>query len=272
MGTSLAVNQQSFATEVLEKSYEKPVLVDFYATWCGPCQMLKPILETMVQEYDFVLAKVDIDENPDLANTYGVSGVPDVRIVTEGAVKPGFVGVLPEHQIRQLLEQLSLRSQLNAELEALYAEAAEGQVAESTAKLQALLEKYPNDYGLILEAANFYLEAGNHEKAETLLGIIPQYEKEYAARARGLQSLIQFQQITQLEVLSELDGMYQTAAQAALDQDYEAALQGFLAIVQRDRLYRNDAARRAMLSLFDLLGNDNPLTHQYRKQLMMAIY
>ncbi|MEB3292499.1 MAG: tetratricopeptide repeat protein [Synechococcales bacterium] len=272
MGTSILVNQDTFAQAVLEQSYTQPVLVDFYATWCGPCQMLKPILETLVQEYDFVLAKVDIDANPDLANTYQVSGVPDVRVVMDGQVKPGFVGVLPEPQLRQLLEQLNLKSHLNESLDAIYAQAEAGDLASAEAQLQSLLSQYANDYGLVLEAANFYLEAGKIETAETLLGKIPQYEKEYAARARGLQTLILFTQVVQAEPASELDRIYQTAAQAALDQDYEVALQGFLSLVERDRLYRNDGGRKAMLSLFDLLGNDNPLVHQYRKQLMMLMY
>jgi putative thioredoxin len=272
MGISIAVNQETFDQAVLEQSYEKPVLVDFYATWCGPCQMLKPILETLVQEYDFVLAKVDIDADPDLANRYQVSGVPDVRVVLDGEVRPGFVGVLPEPQLRQLLEQLNLKSHLSASLDAIYAQAEAGDLVAAEAKLQNLMAQYPNDYGLVLEAANFYLEAGNFEQVETLLGKIPQYEKEYATRARGLQALILFAQMVKSEPASELDRFYQTAAQAALDQDYDTAFQGFLAIVERDRIYRNDGGRKAMLSLFDLLGNQDPRVNQYRKQLMMLMY
>jgi putative thioredoxin len=93
-----------------------------------------------------------------------------------------------------------------------------------------------------------------------------------AARARGLQALIEFKRAIGSEVMSELDQQYKDAAQASLEQRYDEALSGFLAIVERDRLYRNDAARRSMLALFDLLGNDNPLTNVYRKKLMTAIY
>jgi putative thioredoxin len=272
MGTSLTVSQVTFAAEVLQTSRQKPVLVDFYATWCGPCQILKPMLENLVQEYDFVLAKVDIDQNPDLAQQYGVSGVPDVRIVIDGQVQPGFVGVLPEPEIRDLLHRLQLTSKLDQALEAIYEKASEGDVEGADADLQALLEKHPKNAGLVLEAANFYMEADRIPEAETLLGRIPQHEKELAARARGILALIQFRQIVKDEALSELDNVYQQAAQNALDQSYEAALQGFLAIVQRDRIYRQDGARRAMLGIFDLLGNEDPLTKEFRKQLMMALY
>jgi putative thioredoxin len=272
MGTSLTVSQTTFTKEVLEASRQRPVLVDFFATWCGPCQLLKPILENLVQEYDFILAKVDIDENPNLAQQYSVSGVPDVRIVMDGQVQPGFVGVLPEPEIRELLHRLQLTSVLDQALEAIYAKASDGDIPGAEADLETLLEKNSRNPGLILEAANFYMEADQVEKAEALLGRIPQHEKELAARARGILALIQFRQIVKDEVLSELDGVYQQAAQNALDQSYEAALQGFLAIVQRDRVYRQDGARRAMLGIFDLLGNDDPLTKEYRKRLMMALY
>ena len=272
MDNSLSVNQQTFSTEVLEKSYQQPVLVDFFATWCGPCQMLKPMLEKLVPEYDLVLAKVDIDESPDLAQTYGVSGVPDVRVVINGVVQKGFVGVLPEPKLREMMDRLQVKSKLNRELDRLYAIAEAGDVTAAETELKALLTANPNDCGLLLEAANFYLEADQLEETETLLGRIPQHEKEYAARARGMQALIQFKKAIATEVLSALDQKYRDASQAALDQSYEASLQGFLEIVETDRLYRNDAARRSMLALFDLLGNDDPLTNVYRKKLMMAIY
>ena len=266
------VSQSTFLTEVLEKSHQTPVVVDFFATWCGPCQMLKPLLEKLVPEYDLILAKVDIDENPSLAQEYGVSGVPDVRIVVDGVVQPGFVGMLPEPKLRELLQRLKLKSGLNASLDRLYALAESGDIVAAEIQIQALLIEHPNDPNLILEAGNFYLESGNLEMAETLAGRIPQHEKELAARARGLQALIEFKRAIGSEVMSELDQQYKDAAQASLEQRYEEALLGFLAIVERDRLYRNDAARRSMLALFDLLGNENPLTNVYRKKLMTAIY
>ncbi|UWU45879.1 thioredoxin family protein [Limnospira platensis] len=92
MGYAIDVNQDNFQAEVIDKSWETLVMVDFFATWCGPCQIMKPILERLTTEYDFILAKVDVDQNPELASQYGIQGVPDVRMVTKGEVKPGFVG------------------------------------------------------------------------------------------------------------------------------------------------------------------------------------
>jgi putative thioredoxin len=273
MGASISVNHDNFTTEVVEKSYEKPVLVDFFATWCGPCQMLKPLLEKLVQEYDFILAKVDIDENPDLAQTYGVQGVPDVRIVVEGQVSEGFVGVLPEPQLRELLAQLNLKSTLNEALEAIYTEAAIGKVEKAESLLQDLLRQHPDNRGLLLEAANFYLEADQLETAEKLLAPIQEYEKEYFGSVKTLKALILFKRAaSQPEGNHELDQKFQQAVQAVLEENYESALQQVLAIVSKDRRYKEDGARKAMLAIFDLLGDDHPLTRNYRKQLTRVLY
>ncbi len=273
MGSAIAVNHNNFATEVLEKSHQKPVLVDFYATWCGPCKMLAPMLERLVQEYDFVLAKVDIDENPDLAQTYGVQGVPDVRIAIAGEMQEGFVGVLPEAQLRQLLENLNLQSELDAVLEGIYQQAEQGGLESAQATLNDLLQRYPDNRGLILEAANFYLETGQLETAEDLLLKIQEYEKDYFPKAKLLKALIFFKRIAiETQPASALDESFQTAAQLVLEENYQAALDILLEVVGKDRVYRSDGARKAMLSVFDILGDDHSLTREYRKKLMMALY
>lgn len=272
MTAGITVTQTTFATEVLDASRDRPVVVDFFATWCGPCQLLKPLLEKLTAEYGIPLAKVDIDADPELAQTYGVQGVPDVRIVVDGQVQEGFVGVLPEPKLREFLINLQQRAVLNRQLDAIFVEAEAGQIESAEIKIKALLDEYPNDAGLVLEAANFYLEAGQPDTAETLLGRISPNSREYADRAQGLRTLIQFKQIANSEPVSELDRLYQTAVQQVLAQDYETALQGLLGILERDRIYRQDGARKAMITVFNLLGDDHPLTKDYRKKLMMALY
>ncbi len=273
MGTSISVDRDNFDSEVIQKSYEKPVLVDFFATWCGPCQMLKPMLEKLVQEYDFVLAKVDIDQNPDLAHTYRVEGVPDVKIVVNGNVSDGFVGVLPEPQLRELLAQLNLKSFLDQSLETIYTEASQGHIETAQALLTKLLQEYPNDRSLTLEAANFYIEADQLDKAEQLLATIPEYEKPFFSQAQGLKVLINFKQVVaEPESTNLLKERFRAGAKATLAGDYGAALEQFLAIVSSDRKFQDDGARKAMLAIFDLLGADHPLTKDYRKKLTQALY
>lgn len=274
MGRSVTVNTVSFEDEVVEVSHQKPVLVDFYATWCGPCQMLKPMLEKLVKEYDFVLAKVDIDQNPDLANAYRVEGVPDVRIVHQGEMKPGFVGVLQEPQIRSLLANLGLKSALEEGMDLLKQAIARGDIEAANAQFQTLIEQYPQDQRLRLEAANFRLNQNDFEGAEQYLTqVIEGGDRLYAPQARSLLGIVQLQHIVQqVKPETELDQVFVKAAQSALAQDFETAMQLFLEVVTRDRAYRDDAARKALLTLFGVLGDNHPLTRHYRKLLMTTLY
>jgi putative thioredoxin len=274
MGSSIVVNSENFATEVLEKSNEQIVLIDFFAQWCGPCQLLKPMLEKLVQEYDFVLAKVDIDESPDLAKTYGVQGVPDVRIVADGTVNPGFVGALAESELRQLLAQLNITSTLDASMQKVYDAAASNQLSTAESLLNTLLEQYSNNRGVILEATNFYIETNQIERAQTLLAVI-EHEQDYVSQIKLLKALIFFKQIA-TEPEAAGDRSVQMAAHQVLADEHQAALDTLLEMLSHnsrgDRADRNDDARKAMLKVFDLLGDDHLLTKEYRKKLMSVLY
>ena len=277
MGMSIEVTNDNFAAEVVQRSYDKPVLVDFFAQWCGPCQLLKPLLEKLAQEYDFVLAKIDIDQNPELAKTYGVEGVPDVRFVVDGAIANGFVGMLPEPQVRDLLTQLNLKSPLEDGLDAVRAARSSGDLALAKRLFGELIQTHPEDRRLILAAAQFLVSQNSLESAEKLLSIIQEPEKPYFQMAQAVRGLIQFTR--ELATLPDsdseagsLDWQYAQAVRATLAEDYEIALQSFLAIVGRDRKYRQDGARKAMITVFDLLGDDDSLTKDYRKKLMQTMY
>lgn len=273
MGSSVVVNQQTFEAEVLQKSFERPVLVDFFAQWCGPCQLLKPMLEKLAQEYDFVLAKVDIDQDPELANAFGVEGVPDVRVVQNGDVRNGFVGVLPEPQLRQFLAEMNLSSALEKSLEAIRVAKAAGEWDEVQQLFTALLHQYPQDKRLALEAAHFFISRQQFAEAEQSLTEISAHDREFGQKVDALRSLIQLHQDVQtLTPSNDLDAHYLRAAQQTLAEDYEAALQSWLELVSRDRKYRQDAARKAMLMIFALLGDEHALTMAYRRKLMSTLY
>ncbi|MBE9113599.1 tetratricopeptide repeat protein [Nodosilinea sp. LEGE 07298] len=272
MGQSIVVNQAEFEQAVLQPSFEQPVLVDFFATWCGPCQLLKPLLEKLAQEYDFTLAKVDIDANPELAKAFGVEGVPDVRIVSQGQVQEGFVGVLPEPQLRELLAKLGLRSSLEQDLAAFDAALATADPAEIVPALTNLLTRYPNNSQILLKAAQLYLLQGDDALASQYLELIDPSDRDATDMADGLRGLITLRQSLADLGDSDLDTAFAAAGQAALKGDFATALEGFLVVVERDRAYRNDSARKAMLTVFKLLGSGDPLTITYRKRLMQALY
>ncbi|WP_287517778.1 tetratricopeptide repeat protein [Okeania sp. SIO2C2] len=272
MGISIEVDNTTFATEVLKNSHKKPVLVDFYATWCGPCKMLKPILEKLVQEYDFILAKVDVDHNPELAQTYGVEGVPDVKIVTQGEVKPGFVGVLSEPKLRNFLGELNLKSELETELETLRNLTKSGELKEAKNLLDQLFQKYPRNISLIIEAAKFLVSLNRLEEAQKLIETIGENNREFYPQIQAVKGLIHFKQEAENPGDSELDKMYAQACSLTLSANYEEALKLFLDIVTRNRKYKNDGARKAMLAIFNILGDDNSTSKEYRKQLLLNLY
>ncbi|MGJ3246005.1 MAG: tetratricopeptide repeat protein [Elainellaceae cyanobacterium] len=273
MGISLTVDSSSFDEKVIQSSFEKPVLVDFFAQWCGPCQMLKPVLEKLVEEYDFVLAKVDIDQNPDLANAYHIEGVPDVRVVSQGTVKPGFVGVLPEPKLRDLLASLGLKSSLDAGLEAIQAAMKTGDVEKANDILNQLLTQYPNNRQFQISAARFLMTINELDQAEQVLASIREDDRQYFRAAEAIRGLIQLQRFSLNPVVeTDLDEVFLNASRAALGGDYETSLMLFLEVLSRDRTYKNEAARKAMLTLFDILGADHSLTRHYRKQLMLMLY
>ncbi|MGL5871048.1 MAG: tetratricopeptide repeat protein [Xenococcaceae cyanobacterium] len=272
MGLSVEVNSDNYNTEVVEKSYEKPIIIDFFATWCGPCQILKPILEKLVKEYDFVLAKVDIDRSPELASQFSIEGVPDVRVVVKGEMMPGFVGVLPEEQLRQLLNKLNLKSNLDIELETIREAKARGDFQQAKAIFDRLFERYPENKLLVIESAKFLIDLDRLESASKILATVNVSDSEYYSHAQRLRSLIFFKEVAETPEESELAQKFSQASRLTLQEDYETALKLFLEIVKGDRKYKNDGARKAMLAIFTLLGNDHALTNEYQKQLMMTLY
>ena len=280
MGVSVEVDSSNFNDAVVQASFEHPVVVDFFAQWCGPCQMLKPMLEKLVQEQDFVLAKVDIDQSQDLASTYGIEGVPDVRVVHQGQMYQGFVGALPEPQLRQWLDQVmaqlsstGVKSELDEQLEAVQAAIATGDTETAKALISTLMEQYPQDRKVAIAAAKFLIAQDRLDTAEKLLIFIDDSDREYGAQARALRELMQLKLQSVDPILShELDEPFFQAVRQTLSEQYDEALQGFLGITRRDRKYRSDGARKAMITIFDLLGAEHPLTQEYRRNLMQALY
>ncbi|PSN19165.1 co-chaperone YbbN [filamentous cyanobacterium CCP5] len=266
MGKAIDVTSPKFAEEVLELSYHQPVLVDFYAQWCGPCQMLKPLLEGLVQEYDFTLAKVDIDHNPELASAYQVEGVPDVRVVRDGQVQPGFVGVVPEPQLRSLLADLGLQSQVELAIEGLEAVAVSGNLEQLRSQLAELQSRFPASIEFLLKAAQICVANDQVDLAEDCLQPIDPYDRSYGEKAAALRGLIALKRDAQAAPADA----YGLACQAAASADYEAALDKFLLAVEQGQ--QREAARKAMITVFKLLGDDHPLSLSYRRRLMQALY
>ena len=269
---SVDVTDENFEEVVMEESYKRAVVVDFWAQWCGPCRTLKPILEKLAKEYNFLLAKVNVDENPHIAQEFGVQGIPDVRIFINGKEVDKFVGALPEPRLRDLLSK-HIKSELDKKLEEAKMQTLSGNREEAEKIYKELIEKYPDNKKLALEVAQFFINENKLDEAEKLLNTIKEYHKEYYVKAQAVKELINFKRTCEeLKPENELDELYKKASCEVLEGKYEEALKDFLQIVQKDKNYRDEAGRKGMIAVFNLIGEGDPLTKEYRKKLAMALY
>ena len=251
---------------MLKAGPEKPVLVDFWAPWCAPCRQLKPLLERIAPEYGIDLVKVNTQELPNLAERYGVRGIPDVKLFKNGAPIDGFVGALGEAEIRSFLDRHA-KSRLDGEIEALKT----ADTTQKSALINALLQNYPAHPKARLAAAEALIALERGEEARALLSAFRSIDAEYN-RAQALLALIGFAAECKNPEDSQTGRLYAQACCHGAKGDYEAALRDFLAVTKADRGFKDDAGRKAMLALFNLLGNNHPLTRDYRSKLSAVLF
>lgn len=262
---------ENFEELVIRGSASRYILVDFWASWCQPCQVLKPILEALTSEYDFILVKINTEEEQALAAQMGVRGIPDVRLYRDGAEVDRFSGALPEAQLREFLEKY-LASQLDNELNQALALAGSGDEVAATVLFNRLLADNPESGKVKLAAARFLASLDKHDDADALLKSIKESDAEYPL-AKAMLAMDELRHACELIDSAEgLDRLYAEAACAAVSQAYERALAGFLEIVKQNKDYNEGAARKAMLTLFDVLGRSNEAVQHYQRQLAMYLY
>jgi putative thioredoxin len=276
------VGDADFEREVIERSREVPVVVDFWAAWCGPCRVLGPILERLADEHAgaFVLAKVDVDAAPETARRFGVRSIPLVLAFREGEPAAEFVGAQPEPVVREFLARI-----LPTEADHLAAEgdefAAGGHLQAAEERYRAALEREARHGRALLGLARLLAERGEREEALGLLerivptGPIGQEVEHFAAELRTRAEPAEDLSALRREVAARPDD---PAAHLALGRalvarrDYEAGLGELLAALQRDPELQDQAARRAMLDVFEVLGRDHPLTTRFRSELARALF
>lgn len=280
----IAIKETTFQKEVIEKSASVPVLVDFWATWCGPCRTLGPILEKLVAEYQgaFVLAKVDTEENPGLAMRFRVQSIPSVMLFRDGRVVDQFVGAYPESAIREFLSP-----HCPTEADKLFAKAEQaaqtGRSAEAEEFYIEVLTHNPVHSATHLALARIYIGTNRPTDATRHIEAVPVAAKEYDAAIR-LKEVLGFYQeceraggekICREKVQNDprnLDARWGLASCLAASGQYRQALEEFLSIVAKDKRYRDEAARKAMLAIFSLIGERSELADEYRTRLARTLY
>ena len=279
---------QAFVKDVIEESRRQPVLVDFWAPWCGPCKQLTPVLEKAVRSAKgkVKLVKMNIDEHPAIPGQMGIQSIPAVIAFVNGQPADGFMGALPESQVVAFLERLT-KGSIGAEakdlLKAADAALADGDAATAANLYAELLAEDNTNVHALAGLARTYIETGAFEQARQTLAMVPESKRNDSAVAAARAALELAEQAKTLGPIAELE---QKVAANPLDHqarfDLALALNGknrrmealdhLIAIVKRDRKWNDDGARKQLVQFFDAWGPTEEATVEGRKRLSSILF
>lgn len=286
---SYDVGVADFDEKVIEASRRIPVVVDFWADWCQPCRVLKPVLEKLAAEYGgrFILAKIDSDQNPDLAQACGVRGIPAVKAFVDGELVDEFTGALPEGAIREFLDRLIPSPAEPLRRQAFDAHAA-GDLTGARKLMAQAIKADPLKDESYLDYVEMSLEAGAADEAREILDAVRERCRD-RARVEALDAQLKLAaggggDIAALKACvdekpDDLDARLKLANALASGptaaRDYRGALRHLLEIVRRDRKWQDEAGRKTMLTLFTLLGEQpqyDDLVREFRVALARTLH
>ncbi|MBI4547251.1 MAG: tetratricopeptide repeat protein [Ignavibacteriae bacterium] len=262
-----------FETEVIKRSFDIPVLVDFWAEWCAPCRILSPILERLAEQNKdkWVLAKVNTEEHQDVAVQYGVQGIPNVKLFFEGKIIGEFVGALPEYVVVQWLRE-NVPSRHRTKIELAKTLIADQRLSDAQQLLENILTVEVENQEVKVLLARVHLFTDPTKAADLLRDVDDPRHAELSEALRTLTRL--FDLHNRLDELPE--GLSkQTYLNAIADiraQKFDAALEKLIEIIRTDRYYDDDGSRKACIAIFKLLGEEHPTTQKYRRDFSSALY
>ncbi len=278
------VTEADFDERVVGASCERVVVVDFWSPGCAPCRMLTPALESAVASFggELALAKVNVDEASGLAARFDIRSVPTVKVFRDGEVVAAFVGAVGEADVRRMLSSL-----VPSEADRLAARAAElaeaGRLDEAKALFRSVLEKQSDHAAALVGLSLVELEKGNHDEArEALVRVTP--GSPGGEQAEGLLARLEFlkgcaeaggseaAEKALADAPDDTDAMYAAATCLAAAERYAEALGLFLRVVERDKSFRDGAAKEAMVRVFSIVGKRSELADEFRSKLARTLY
>nr|VFJ64264.1 MAG: thioredoxin [Candidatus Kentron sp. FW] len=278
------VDEQNFPEIVLENSHRIPVLVDFWASWCAPCRMLAPILTKLAEEFSgaFIVAKVNTDEQRQLASQYQVQSLPTVKIFRNGAVSEEFLGAQPEHAIRQILDRHVERESDQIRVRAITLHE-QGNTNEAIELLQDARVSDPANERVSLDLAGLLLKERRFTEVDEVLREFPD-KRQMDSDVSQLRIRVRFSRIADSAQTTaaledriakdpgDCEAHYQLGARRAVEGDYEVAMNHFLEIMRKDRSFQDDAGRKGLVDIFALLGAGNSLVSRYRSLMSSMLH
>ncbi|MBB5753640.1 thioredoxin [Prosthecomicrobium pneumaticum] len=286
------VTTASFTRDVLEESRRRPVLVDFWATWCGPCKQLGPVIEKVVKEKRgaVLLAKMDIDKHPQVAGQLGIQSIPAVIAFVDGRPVDGFMGALPESQVRAFIDRIGAAAGPTDEAAAIEEALAEGEAliaegaAEDAAELYgAILARVPEEIRAIAGLARAHLVLGRLDEARETLALVPAEKENDAAVAAVRAQLALAEQTAGLGEEGELrariardpkdhQARFDLALLLNANGDREGATDALLDIFAADRMWEDEKARKQLLQFFEAWGPMDEATRSGRRRLSSLLF
>ncbi len=272
--------------QIMESSYQVPVLVDFWADWCQPCKTLMPMLAKLANEYQgaFILVKVNSDEQQQLAAQFGVRNLPTVKVIKDGKIVDEFMGVQPESEIRKLIDRHRARKTEPYRQQALEMYN-NGDLPGATQLMEQVVQHEPDFYEAVIELAGMLIQQERAEEAEVMLQGIPpdaidnQVISQLLAEVKRakLQAQVVGVDTSALEQRlaekpDDLATMLELANIRVGMDEIEAGLELYFAVHKKDSNFQDGAGKKGLFSTFELIGSGNPLVKKYRNKLFALLY
>jgi putative thioredoxin len=278
------VGVQDFQALVIENSYKQPVLVDFWADWCEPCKSLAPVLAKLAEEYKgkFILAKVDTEKEQELAAHFGIKSLPTMKVIFNGQIAGERVGAVPESEIRALIDPLIV-SESDKVMEAAMAAHTEGRTQDALDLMNQALANDPGNVDLKINIAKLVAAEGDMKSASALLDSLGEegnkIEEAVKLRAKinlanQLEGLLPTEQIESrlADNPQDLEALLDKSHHLSASGMYEEAMETLLQIMTIDRKFQDDAGRKGLLALFDMLGGEQEVVQKYRRKLFTLLH
>ncbi len=278
----IEVNEQNFAQVIIEGSKNVPVVVDFWADWCNPCQTLMPILKKIAEEYagSFILAKVNSDENQNLAAQLGVRSLPTVKIFKDGQPVDEFTGALPESQVKEFIDK-HIEKPGNDLVERAMSAFDQGDVYAAKTLLTDAYNEDSSNSEVALALGQVCLAASDYKSAELVVNNLNEADTN-SMQGRRLKGMLTLSKAdtsdmdleslkSQARENNESEARYRFAIKLALQNQIEEAIEELLQLMHDDREFEDDGARKCLITLFDVLGDD-PLVGKYRRKMFNLLH